>query len=58
MPATIPDFLENIIAGKSRHMPTDFFVRIANVLNLNTEEEDALVCSWAFRIEGLSWRLT
>ncbi|MCA1729024.1 MAG: helix-turn-helix transcriptional regulator [Actinobacteria bacterium] len=53
-----PRLLENIIAGKSRQMPTDFFVRIANVLNLNTEEEDALVRSWAFGIERLSWRLT
>jgi len=53
-----PLLLENIIAGKSRQMPVDFFVRIANVLNLNTEENDALVRSWAFGIERLSWRIT
>jgi transcriptional regulator with XRE-family HTH domain len=53
-----PRLLENIIAGKTRQMPVDFFVRIANVLNLNTEEKEALVRSWAFGIERLSWRLT
>jgi predicted transcriptional regulator len=50
--------LENIIAGKSRQMPVDFFVRIANVLNLNPEEKETLELSWAFGIERLSWRLT
>jgi hypothetical protein len=40
-----PRLLENVIAGKTRQMPVDFFVRIANVLNLNTEEKDALVRS-------------
>jgi hypothetical protein len=39
-------------------MPVDFFVRIANVLKLNTEEKEALELSWAFGIERLSWRLT
>jgi hypothetical protein len=50
--------LENIIAGKSRQMPVDFFERMANVLNLNSEEKDALVRSWAFGIERWSWRIT
>jgi len=53
-----PLLLENIIVGKSRQMPVDFFVRIANVLNLNPEEKDALVRSWAFGIERWSWCLT
>jgi plasmid maintenance system antidote protein VapI len=53
-----PSLLENIIAGKSRQMPVDFFVRLSNILNLNTEEKDALVRSYAFGIERLSWRLT
>jgi len=53
-----PLLLENIIAGKSRQMPVDFFVRVANVLNLNPQEKDALVRSWAFGIERWSWRLT
>src|SRR5436305_10641794 len=48
-----PSLLENIIAGKSRQMPVDFFVRLSNILNLNTEEKDALVRSWAFGIERL-----
>jgi hypothetical protein len=47
--------LENIIAGKSRQMPVDFFVRIADVLDLNAAEKDALVRSWAFGIERWSW---
>jgi cyanate lyase len=53
-----PHLLENIIAGKSRQMPVDFFERVANVLNLNTEEKEALVRSWAFGIERWSWRIT
>jgi hypothetical protein len=53
-----PLLLENIIAGKSRQMPVDFFERVANVLNLNTEEKEALVRSWAFGIERWSWRIT
>ena len=53
-----PRLLENIIAGKSRKMPVDFFERVANVLNLNTEEKEALVRSWAFGIERWSWRIT
>jgi transcriptional regulator with XRE-family HTH domain len=53
-----PLLLENIVAGKSRQMPVDFFVRIADVLDLNTEEKDALLRSWAFGIERWSWRVT
>jgi DNA-binding Xre family transcriptional regulator len=42
---------ENIASGWSRQIPVDFFVRIANVLNLSNEEKDALVRSWAFGVE-------
>jgi transcriptional regulator with XRE-family HTH domain len=42
---------ENIASGRSRQIPVDFFVRIANVLNLSNEEKDALVRSWAFGVE-------
>ncbi len=41
-------FFENIITGKSRQIPVDFFLRIAQVLDLSEEEKDALVRSWAF----------
>ncbi len=41
-------FFENIITGKSRQIPVDFFLRIAQVLDLSEEENDALVRSWAF----------
>jgi lambda repressor-like predicted transcriptional regulator len=53
-----PALLENLIAGKTRRMPVDFFVRLANALHLTMEEKDALVRSWAFGIENSSWSLT
>ncbi len=43
-----PLFFENIITGKDRQMPVDFFLRVAQVLDLSEEEKDALVRSWAF----------
>ncbi len=52
-----PLLLEKLIAGKSREMPVDFFIRVADVLNLSPEEKDALVRSWAFGIEKRSWRV-
>jgi hypothetical protein len=36
----------------------DFFIRVADTLDLTMEEKDALVRSWAFGIEKRSWRLT
>jgi lambda repressor-like predicted transcriptional regulator len=53
-----PVLLENLIAGKTRQMPVNFFVRVADALDLTIEERDALVRSWAFGIEKRSWRLT
>ena len=46
-----PLFFRNVVSGKSRQMPVDFFARVANVLDLNAEEKDALVRSWAFGVE-------
>ena len=43
-----PLFFENIVTGKNRQMPVDFFLRVAQTLNLSEEEKDALVRSWAF----------
>jgi transcriptional regulator with XRE-family HTH domain len=43
-----PLFFENIVTGKDRQMPVDFFLRVAQTLNLSEEEKDALVRSWAF----------
>jgi transcriptional regulator with XRE-family HTH domain len=43
-----PLFLENIITGKSRQIPVDFFLRVAQALDLSEVEKDALVRSWAF----------
>jgi len=50
-----PLLLENLVAGKSRQIPVDFFIRVADTLDLTTEEKDALVRSWAFGIERRSW---
>ena len=41
-------FFESIVVGKDRQMPVDFFLRVAQVLDLSEEEKDALVRSWAF----------
>ena len=41
-------FFKNIVTGKDRQMPVDFFLRVAQVLDLSEEEKDALVRSWAF----------
>ena len=43
-----PLFFESILTGKSRQMPVDFFLRVAQVLGLSEEEKDVLVRSWAF----------
>ena len=43
-----PLFFENIVTGKDRQMPVDFFLRVAQTLNLSEEEKYALVRSWAF----------
>ena len=49
-----PSFFRDVVSGKSRQTPVDFFVRITNALDLSNEEEDALVRSWAFGVER--WR--
>ncbi len=43
-----PLFFESVITGKSRQIPVDFFLRVAQALDLSEEEKDALVRSWAF----------
>ncbi len=43
-----PLFFENIVTGKDRQMPVDFFLRVSQVLDLSEEEKNALVRSWAF----------
>jgi hypothetical protein len=53
-----PLLLENLIAGRTRQIPVDFFVRVADTLDLSMVEKDALVRSWAFGIEKRSWSLT
>jgi lambda repressor-like predicted transcriptional regulator len=50
--------LDNLIAGRTRQIPVDFFIRVGDALNMTMEEKDALVRSWAFGIEKRSWRLT
>ena len=46
---------EKIVAGKTRQVPVDFFIRIADVLDLSMVEKDDLVRSWAFGIERWNW---
>ena len=48
-------FFEKIVTGKSRQMPVDFFIRVANALNLTPVDKDALVRSWAFGVERWNW---
>jgi hypothetical protein len=52
-----PFLFENIVAGKTRQVPVDFFIRIADVLELSTVETDDLVRSWSFGIERWNWSL-
>ncbi len=52
-----PVLLENLVAGKTRQIPVNFFVRIADALDLTVEEKDDLVRSWAFGIENSGWHL-
>ena len=52
-----PLLLENLISGKTRQIPVDFFIRVADALDLTTGEKDDLIRSWAFGIEKRSWRL-
>jgi cyanate lyase len=42
---------KDIVSGKSRQMPVDFFVRVADALDLSNQEKDELVRSWAFGME-------
>lgn len=44
--------LFDVVSGKSRQVPTDFFIRIADALGLSNREKDELVGSWAFGV----WR--
>ena len=53
-----PLLLENLIAGRTRQIPVNFFVLVADTLDLSTVEKDALVRSWAFGIEKRSWSLS
>ena len=53
-----PLLLENLMAGRSRQIPVDFFIRVADALDLTTEEKDSLVRCWAFGIEKRSWHLS
>ena len=50
-----PLFFEQIVTGKSRHIPVNFFVRITDVLHLSNAEKDALVRSWTFGVEHWNW---
>jgi hypothetical protein len=40
-----PLLLDDLIAGRTRQIPVDFFIRVADTLDLTMEEKDALVRS-------------
>jgi hypothetical protein len=49
-----PVFFEDVVSGKSRKIPVDFFIRLAEVLKLSNQEKDELLRSWAFGVERSS----
>lgn len=50
-----PLLFEKIVIGTNRRIPVDFFIRIADVLDLTRAETDALVSSWAFGVDRWNW---
>ena len=46
---------EDVVSGKSRKIPVDIFVRLAEVLELSNQEKDQLLRSWAFGVERWNW---
>jgi hypothetical protein len=50
-----PLLFEKIVIGTNRRIPVDFFIRIADVLDLTSGEKDALVSSWAFGVDRWNW---
>jgi cyanate lyase len=46
-----PIFFEGVVSGKSRKVPVDSFIRLAEVLELSNQEKDQLLRSWAFGVE-------
>jgi hypothetical protein len=49
-----PIFFEGVVSGKSRKIPVDFFIRLAEVLKHSNQEKDELLRSWAFGVERWS----
>ena len=50
-----PLLFEKIVIGKNRRIPVNFFIRIADVLNLTPREQEALVSAWAFGVDRWNW---
>ena len=50
-----PLLFEKIVIGQNRRIPVDFFIRLAEVLNLTTPEQDTLVGAWAFGVDRWNW---
>lgn len=44
-------FFKGVVSGKNRQVPVDFFVRVAEALDLSNQRKDELVRSWAFGVE-------
>ena len=50
-----PLLFEKIVLGKNRQIPVNFFIRVADVLNLTTRDKDILERAWAFRTDRWNW---
>jgi transcriptional regulator with XRE-family HTH domain len=50
-----PLLFEKIVLGKNRQIPVNFFIRVADVLNLSIREKDALERAWAFGRDRWNW---
>jgi transcriptional regulator with XRE-family HTH domain len=50
-----PLLFEKIVLGKDRQIPVNFFIRVADVLNLTTREKDILERAWAFGVDRWNW---
>ena len=50
-----PLLFEKIVLGKNRQIPVNFFIRVADVLNLTVREKDILERAWAFGTDRWNW---
>ncbi len=49
-----PIYFEDVVSGKGRKIPVDFFIRLAEIIELSNQEKDELLRLWAFGVERWS----